>query len=169
MTTTALAHAVLAAETNPFQPGIWTILVVVLLIGLAVLIAAKDRRRRDSIKETLDASTWTAECMDPSNLRVRRMLALSDTDLAVIETQSRDRESYPWSEIGAVTQKSLRVRMQSYPGVQISMRNGHARDLLVVAAGMGGRRAYEIGAAEATQQIRLRLKAARDRQPEEDR
>lgn len=140
-----------ASGANPFQPGIYALIVLGLLLGIAVWMAKRERDRRDRIGAALGSDVWTAPCLDPTMPGTKRLLIINDEGLAIAETRTGSRDSWPWDEVGAVIEKRLRSRMQTYPGIRISFVDGHVRELLVYVG--TGKSAYEAGAIEALSRI----------------
>ncbi|WP_153506340.1 hypothetical protein [Cumulibacter manganitolerans] len=145
----------LAATSSAVQPGVYTLIVLAVLLGIAVWMARRERSRRDRIGATLPSNAWTATCLDPTTSATKRLLVVSDEGLAIAETRTGSRDSWPWSEVGAVVEKQLRVRVQTYPGIRISFTDGHVRELLVYNG--AGKQAYRDGATEARARIAQHL------------
>lgn len=144
-----------ASDSSAFQPGVYTLIVIALLLGLAVWMAKRERDRRDRIGAGLPRNAWSAPCLDAAVPGTKRLLIVSDEGLAIAETRTGSRDSWPWAEVGAVVEKQVRSRLQSYPGIRISLTDGHTRDLLVYVG--TGRAAYQAGALEARERIARHL------------
>lgn len=149
----------LAAEGSAaFRPGLWALIALGAILVLTVVVALRERKRQDKLVAELPAGTWSAPCLDATSLMVKRLLIVDEQGVAIAETKSGTRDSWPWEEIKGVSARPIRTRLQGNPGLRISLANGHVRDLLVYLG--TGKPGYERGAMEAQAEIERRLPAA---------
>lgn len=149
----------LAAEGSAaFQPGLWALIALGVVLVLTVVVALRERKRQGKLVAELPSGTWSAPCLDATSLMVKRLLIVDEQGIAIAETKSGTRDSWPWEEIKGASALQMRTRMQRNPGLRISLANGHVRDLLVYLG--AGKPGYERGAMEAQAEIERRLPAA---------
>jgi transcriptional regulator of nitric oxide reductase len=149
----------LAAEGSAaYRPGIWALVALAVVLVLTVVVAKRERARQQKVVAGLPAGSWSAPCLDATSPAVKRLLIVDADGVAIAETKSGTRDSWPWDEITGVSSRSMRTRLQSNPGLRILLADGHVRDLLVYLG--AGKQAYERGAVEAQAEIERRLPAA---------
>ncbi|GAB3303310.1 hypothetical protein EK0264_02830 [Epidermidibacterium keratini] len=144
------------AAVSDFQPGIWTLLVIALLLGLAVWTALRARRAAAEVSKALPDDAWTVDALNPQDPGKRMLLALTNDDLRLLTIRGDTGRSWAWSEIGTVIERSMRSRLNSYPGLRISFVDGESIDLLVPLG--TGRSAYADGARETQRRIAEHLR-----------
>lgn len=147
-----------ADEAAAYRPGIWALVALVVVLAISVIVAKRERGRSDKLIADLPAGSWSAPCLDATSTAVKRLLIVNDDGVAIAETKSGTRDSWPWDEIKGVSQRPMRTRLQKNSGLRLSLANGHVRDLLVYVG--TGKQSYERGAMEAQAQIERRLPAA---------
>lgn len=153
----------LAADlSSAVQPGIWVLVIIVVLLGIAVLVAKREQDRKAKIDADLPAGAWSATCLDAAMPGTKRLLIVTDDELAIAETRTGSRDSWPWAEVTGVEIKNLRVRLQSYPGVRIELAGGPARELLVYIG--DGKPSYQTGATAAYERITAHLQRSTPQQ-----
>ncbi|MFV0534795.1 MAG: hypothetical protein ACK5MR_14235 [Cumulibacter sp.] len=151
---------VLAADgAAAYYPGAWALVALVVVLAIAVLVAKRERTRQQKVVDDLPAGTWSAPCLDATSPTVKRLLIVDDEGIAIAETKTGSRDSWPWSDVKAVGGREMRTRLQHNQGLRILLNNGHVRDLLVYLG--VGKSGYERGAIEAQAEIERRLTAAR--------
>lgn len=141
--------------SSAVQPGIWVLVIIVALLGCAVLVAKREQDRKAKIDAELPDGAWSATCLDAAMPSAKRLLIITDDELAIAETRTGSRDSWPWPEIAGVEIKNLRVRLQSYPGLRLELADGHARELLVYIG--DGKSSYHAGATAAYERITAHL------------
>lgn len=141
-----------------YRPGLWALVALGVILVLTVVVAKRERNRQDKLVATLPAGAWSAPCLDATSLTVKRLLVVDADGVAITETRSGTKDSWPWAEISGVSARDIRTRMQTNPGLRISLANGHVRDLLVYLG--AGKPGYQRGALEAQAEIERRLPAA---------
>lgn len=141
--------------SSAYHPGIWALVALAVILVLTVVVAKRERDRRDKITKALPAGSWSAPCLDGAAPNAKRVLVVGVDGIAITEIRSGSADSWPWAEIAGVAACPIRVRMQSNPGLRITLANGHVRDLLVYTG--AGKAGYEAGAREAQAQIERRL------------
>lgn len=148
----------LAADGSAaYRPGLWALIALAVILVLTVVVAKRERTRQQKIITELPAGTWSAPCLDAVAPAVKRLLIVDGDGIAIAETRSGTRDFWPWTEIRGVEGKQIRIRLQSNPGIRLTLANGYVRDLLVYLG--VGKQAYEHGAIEAQAQIERRLPA----------
>ncbi len=150
------------AAVSDFQPGIWTLVIIALLLGLAVWTALRARRAAAEVSKALPEDAWTVDALDPRDPGKRMLLAVTDDGLRLMPLKGTAGRSWSWAEVGTVIERSMRSRLNSYPGLRISFVDGESIDLLVPLG--TGRSAYADGVRETQRRIAPHLHA--DPEPE---
>ncbi|WP_134324591.1 hypothetical protein [Cumulibacter soli] len=151
---------VLAADgAAAYYPGAWALAALVVILAIAVLVAKRERTRQQKVVDQLPSGTWSAPCLDATSPTVKRLLIVDEDGIAIAETKTGSRDSWPWSDVKGVGGREMRTRLQHNQGLRILLNNGHVRDLLVYLG--VGKAGYERGAIEAQAEIERRLTAAR--------
>lgn len=145
----------LADVSSAVQPGIWVLVIIVVFLGFAVLVAKREQNRKSKIDSELPPGAWSVPCLDAAMPSTKRLLIVTGDELAIAETRTGSRDSWPWAEVAGVEIKNLRVRLQSYPGLRIEFGDGHARELLVYIG--DGKASYQAGATAAYERIQAHL------------
>lgn len=148
----------LAFEYSDVQPGIYTLVVIAVVLVVAVLVAKRERDRRERLGASLPPGSWTAPCLDTAAPAVKRLLVVGADELAIAETRTGSRDSWPWAEVAGVAEAQVRSRMQTHPGIRLAFADGSTRELLVYVG--DGRAAYRDGALAAHARIERRLQSA---------
>lgn len=141
--------------SSAYHPGIWALVALAAILILTVVVAKRERDRRDKITAALPADSWSAPCLDGAAPNAKRLLVVGTDGIAITELRSGSTDSWPWAEVAGVAARAVRIRMQSNPGLRITLTNGHVRDVLVYTG--AGKAGYEAGAREAQAQIERRL------------
>lgn len=158
----------LAADflTNWLDAAWLGLIVIVVLVAVGIWLALKDRKRKAALTADAEPGHWSAECVDPLNMRTPMFVMLDSKGFTLFHSRTGGSVVKPWSQVREVSIATHKMRLKNYIGLTVVLPDDESIDLLFLSG--AGKDAYARGAEQALSEFRRRLNETRiDRgQPE---
>ncbi len=166
---TAKSHASpLAADllTNWLNAAWLGLIVILVLAAVGIWLALKDRKRKAALTADAEPGYWSAECIDPLNMRTPMFMMLDSKGFTLFHSRTGASVVRPWSQVREVSIATHKMRLKNYIGLTVALHDDESVDLLFLSG--TGKDAYARGAEQALSEFRRRLNETRiDHEPPE--
>ena len=151
----------LAADflTNWLNAAWLGLIVIVVLAALGIWLALKDRKRKAALTADAEPGHWSADCIDPLNMRTPMFVMLDSKGFTLFHSRTGAALTRPWSDVREVSIATQKMRLKNYIGLTVTLPDDESVDLLFLSG--AGKDAYARGAEQALSEFRRRINEIR--------